>query len=270
MRLLLEIVSGPDAGRKAWLREGQVLEVGRTDLAAFAVPHDGRMSGRHFSVRCDRRGCQLRDLGSRNGTTVNGERVTETILRDRDAIVAGGTRFVVQLQGADVPPVAGPRPNTPLPAVAAAPRAAAPAASAAKSVGHWVCKAVPTAWRSEDLGLRLVVSDSFPSSLVLTELPAPADVTLDRFVHAQVEEFAKSLGRAEIEGPVHARIEGAEEAMLFTLRHPPQNGFILVQRYLYARRESLFGMAVLTTSYSDLQRNASEFERLLAGLVFHK
>ena len=101
MRLVLEITSGPDAGRRAWLREGQVLEVGRTDLATFTVPHDSRMSGRHFAVRLDRQGCQLQDLGSRNGTLVNNNRVSETVLRDRDVIVAGETRFVVQLQGAD-------------------------------------------------------------------------------------------------------------------------------------------------------------------------
>ena len=91
---------------------------------------------------------------------------------------------------------------------------------------------------------------------------------LDRFVHSQVEQFVQSLAGAEIEGPATVRIEGAEEGMQFTLRHPPQGSFILLQRYLYARRQDIFGMAVLTTSYADLQSNRAEFEQLLAGLAF--
>lgn len=277
MRLVLEITSGPDAGRKMWLREGQVLEVGRTDLASFAVPHDPRLSGRHFAVRCDRSGCRLQDLDSRNGTLVNGNRVTEVTLRDGDIVVAGETRFVVKLEGAEaVPPpvpartVAAPAPAIPRTAPAAVRSHAASATVAVQRFGIWLCRSVPANWVSEERGLRLPTTKAFPSSLILSDFPAPEDVPLDRFVHAQVEQFVQSLAGTEIEGPVPRKFEGADDGMQFTLRHPPQNGFILVQRYLYARRQNIFAMAILTTSSADLTNNAGEFEQLLASLAIEK
>ena len=50
-----------------------------------------------------RRRCRLQDLDSRNGTTVNGRKVTRAVLADGDMIVAGETEFRVHIEGA-VPP----------------------------------------------------------------------------------------------------------------------------------------------------------------------
>ncbi|MCL6623859.1 MAG: FHA domain-containing protein, partial [Fimbriimonadales bacterium] len=41
-------------------------------------------------------GLKVRDLGSTNGTLVNGQRVTETILRPGDEVQLGITRFRVE------------------------------------------------------------------------------------------------------------------------------------------------------------------------------
>src|SRR5207244_970862 len=56
------------------------------------------MSGAHFAVECDARACRLRDLNSRNGTKLNGELVTQAVLRDGDRVHAGRTDFVVRIE----------------------------------------------------------------------------------------------------------------------------------------------------------------------------
>ena len=101
MRVVLQIVSEPWAGRKTWLRSGQLLEVGRSEQADVAVPHDGYMSGFHFAVQCDASACRLRDLGSSGGTFLNDQQVTEALLEHGDRITAGKTVFQVEIEGAD-------------------------------------------------------------------------------------------------------------------------------------------------------------------------
>ena len=98
MRVILEVISGATAGRKVRLTADQELRVGRTEWADLAVPHDSLMSGVHFALRSDSSGCYLTDLGSSNGTLVNGQPVTaRTLLRAGDEIRAGETRFAVSI-----------------------------------------------------------------------------------------------------------------------------------------------------------------------------
>ena len=99
MRVILEVISGPQAGNKMRLAAGQVLQVGRTEWADFAIASDNRMSSLHFSVEVTHSGCQLKDLGSSNGTWRNGEQVQSAILRGGDEILAGATTFRVHVEG---------------------------------------------------------------------------------------------------------------------------------------------------------------------------
>jgi len=99
MRVILEIISGTNAGRKIRLSADQELRVGRTEWADVAVPQDSLMSGVHFSLGSDVSGCYLTDLNSSNGTLVNGQPVQgRTLLRAGDEIVAGETRFAVHIE----------------------------------------------------------------------------------------------------------------------------------------------------------------------------
>jgi pSer/pThr/pTyr-binding forkhead associated (FHA) protein len=98
-RVTLEVKQAGGQGRRVWLRPGQVLTVGRTDESDFAVPLDAYLSGVHFSLQCEHSNCRLRALSTRSGTYLNGERVTEAQLRDRDEIVAGQTTFAVTVEG---------------------------------------------------------------------------------------------------------------------------------------------------------------------------
>ncbi len=99
MGVIVQIASGPLAGRKKYLRAGQVLRIGRTEWSDFSVPHDTALADVHFALSCDSAACYLKDLGSAAGTQVNGKKLSEAILKHNDRITAGGTTFVVQYEG---------------------------------------------------------------------------------------------------------------------------------------------------------------------------
>jgi hypothetical protein len=107
MHVTLRITSGPSAGRTLFLKAGQAAQVGRTEWADFSVP-DEAMAEVHFAVDCRADGCLIRDLGTGSGTSVDGKAVAEGRLRNGSEIVAGRTRFRVELTTADGAPAAGP------------------------------------------------------------------------------------------------------------------------------------------------------------------
>jgi len=58
------------------------------------------VSARHAEIRLlDARSLQLKDLGSKTGTLLNGERVTETLLGSGDEIRIGTCRWMLQAPG---------------------------------------------------------------------------------------------------------------------------------------------------------------------------
>ncbi len=100
MFVTLQVKSGAARGTKAVVREGQVLQVGRTEWADFAVEGDASMGEIHFSLECQADGCRLRDLKSGQPTSINGEEVAEdTMLADGDEIRAGRTTFTIAIEG---------------------------------------------------------------------------------------------------------------------------------------------------------------------------
>ncbi len=78
------------------MRRVEIVEIpftiGRNDSCCLPV-HSSRVSRDHAVVRKDGVGYVLKDLGSTNGTFVNGNRVTETRLRDGDLILFGDTEY---------------------------------------------------------------------------------------------------------------------------------------------------------------------------------
>jgi pSer/pThr/pTyr-binding forkhead associated (FHA) protein len=97
--LLLRVISGAQQAAKISLRDGQVLQVGRTEWADCAFPDDLLMSSIHFSVECGTLACVVRDLKSTNGTYINGKKKREAVLSDGDEIRAGNTVFSVTIEG---------------------------------------------------------------------------------------------------------------------------------------------------------------------------
>ncbi|PJM73103.1 hypothetical protein CS006_07645 [Bifidobacterium primatium] len=68
--------------------------IGR-DPACTIVLSDMLVSRRHCSVRASRDGIELTDLGSANGTYVNGRRVGKVWLKENDVVTLGNTDLVV-------------------------------------------------------------------------------------------------------------------------------------------------------------------------------
>ena len=97
MVVILEAVSGPVLGRRIEVRGGSIVRIGRTGKSDHPIVEDGYLSGLHFAVECDGTQCRVRDLGSSNGTFVNGSRVTEQVVQDGDSVVAGGSTFVIHV-----------------------------------------------------------------------------------------------------------------------------------------------------------------------------
>ncbi len=120
MRAIIEVRSGPDTGKKIVLGPGRTVQIGRTEWADYSFPQDGRMSSVHFELQTGSDGCYVRDLGSTNGTAVNGRRIVDRVaLRTGDEVLAGQTRFTFQMEGAD--PADPPMPGAEGAAVPAAP-----------------------------------------------------------------------------------------------------------------------------------------------------
>ena len=90
-RLRLET---PDGVRVFPLAPGESVVGSHPDCDA-AVCHPA-VSRRHAVIVCDARGLLVRDAGSKNGTTVNGQAVTERELRDGDRIGLGPVSLVVE------------------------------------------------------------------------------------------------------------------------------------------------------------------------------
>jgi hypothetical protein len=97
MVVILEAVSGPVLGRRIEVPGGSTVRIGRTGKSDHPIAEDGYLSGVHFAVECDGTQCRVRDLGSSNGTFVNGSRVTEQVVQEGDSVAAGGSTFVIHV-----------------------------------------------------------------------------------------------------------------------------------------------------------------------------
>jgi quercetin dioxygenase-like cupin family protein len=102
---MVRVTGGPHAGRVATLNGGLV--IGR-EGADLEIP-DPELSRRHVSLRARNGHVVIEDLGSRNGTVVNDERIDGPVVIERDAIVRAGTSELAIELGAPVPPA----PSTP-------------------------------------------------------------------------------------------------------------------------------------------------------------
>src|SRR3954463_10169211 len=81
-----------DGQQKFDVRDGAPMLVGRAPTCDVPV-FDPTISRRHAELVCDEENVTLRDLGSSNGTFVNGARVTEATLAVDDLIAFGKVAF---------------------------------------------------------------------------------------------------------------------------------------------------------------------------------
>ncbi|MCH5372469.1 MAG: FHA domain-containing protein, partial [Planctomycetes bacterium] len=88
-----------------WLAAGKAVVIGRSARDAdVPLGDDPSLSKRHFSVAFDGQRCRLVDLASKNGTLVNGSRVSSIDLHHGDVVWAGQTVFRVSVVSTSAEP----------------------------------------------------------------------------------------------------------------------------------------------------------------------
>jgi hypothetical protein len=99
-RYVLEILDGDQAGETKLLGTDKLV-LGRKQDCGFVI-HDEKCSGHHAEVRFEDGRYVLQDLGSTNGTMLDGRRVREVALSPFDIFQAGRIRVQFKEEGADV------------------------------------------------------------------------------------------------------------------------------------------------------------------------
>ncbi len=87
-RPYLLVLSGPQFGQIFMLEPGREMVIGRKEGNDIIVRDDG-VSRRHASILAEGDGARIRDLGSQNGTFVDGVRANDSRLEDGDRIHLG-------------------------------------------------------------------------------------------------------------------------------------------------------------------------------------
>jgi hypothetical protein len=106
--LLLEVASGPDSRRAIRVAAGRTVRVGRQAGAEVVIAADTALSRLHFAIVWKGGRPFAEDLGSANGTMVNGSPIRVCELADGDEITAGATLFRIRLPPR---PAAAPEPS---------------------------------------------------------------------------------------------------------------------------------------------------------------
>ena len=96
------IVYAPDRPPHRFAIARGAISIGRSPRVGndLVIESDGQLSKRHARIEMDSDGrFTLYDLGSTNGTKVNGRRIDNRSLHDNDEITLGATRITFQQQG---------------------------------------------------------------------------------------------------------------------------------------------------------------------------
>lgn len=89
--------------------------IGRAQECDISVPTD-EISRRHAQVRPTQDGLAVEDLGSANGTYINGQRVQNGLLKPGDELRLDTVRFLLVAPGMEIPSSQKPTAQLPLPA----------------------------------------------------------------------------------------------------------------------------------------------------------
>lgn len=79
--------------------EKAITLIGRHPDCDGVLPDNQKISRRHCCIAQVENRLILRDLGSMNGVTVNGEQVSEVDLKDGDEITIGDEEFILEIRG---------------------------------------------------------------------------------------------------------------------------------------------------------------------------
>jgi serine/threonine-protein kinase len=97
MQVNLKVLAGPYKGRIFSFNQHDSFLIGRTVDAHLCLTDDRFFSRNHCLLEINPPHSFLRDLGSTNGTFVNGQRVREAFLKNGDQIQGGATILLVEV-----------------------------------------------------------------------------------------------------------------------------------------------------------------------------
>lgn len=101
MHVNLNVIAGPQAGRTFSFDRHDTFIIGRSETAHFCLPSDPFFSRHHCIIEIAPPQAFIRDLGSTNGTFVNGARVDSSYLKSGDRIQGGETIIEVEVSSGD-------------------------------------------------------------------------------------------------------------------------------------------------------------------------
>jgi serine/threonine-protein kinase len=102
MQVNLKVTAGPYKGRIFSFAQHDSFLIGRNPEAHLCLPNDRFFSRNHCLLEMNPPHSFLRDLGSTNGTFVNGQRVRDAYLNNGDRIQCGETILVVEVTATDL------------------------------------------------------------------------------------------------------------------------------------------------------------------------
>jgi serine/threonine-protein kinase len=103
MRLRLRFRTGHHQGQILEFDAPRTIVLGRSSQADVQI-YDERISRRHCALRIEAGGIRLKDMGSGNGTHVNGAEIRETVVTTGDVLTIGRTEIELQFVSTLVPP----------------------------------------------------------------------------------------------------------------------------------------------------------------------
>jgi eukaryotic-like serine/threonine-protein kinase len=102
MQVTLRVLAGPYKGHVFPFNQHDTFLIGRSPDAHLCLSEDRFFSRNHCLLEFSPPRCYLRDLGSTNGTYVNGQRVQEAFLKNGDRIQGGETVLLVEVSVAEL------------------------------------------------------------------------------------------------------------------------------------------------------------------------
>jgi serine/threonine-protein kinase len=97
MQVNLKVTAGPYKGRIFSFTQHDSFLIGRSPYAHLCLPNDRFFSRHHCLLEMNPPHSYLRDLGSTNGTFLNGHRVQDAFLNNGDRIQCGETILMVEV-----------------------------------------------------------------------------------------------------------------------------------------------------------------------------
>jgi hypothetical protein len=210
MKVQLIVVRGKPEGKVIPL-VGPKFKIGRGETCHLR-PNSEQVSREHAEFSIVQGVVAVADLGSRNGTLVNGKAITEgpCALKDRDLVQVGPLTFAVSIQDAPAPAAAAVKPVAP--AAAAPPAVAPPPAPAAVVAPAPVAKApakpaksAPEEVLNEEIDAWLVGEGTGSGSDVPTNVYGGDTITIAAFKDAAEAAAAPAPPPAPTPAPTPAQ-----------------------------------------------------------------